>query len=91
MCRADCLFTRAAYKYTPAAYQVQADNPPSKKPCTKTLFLLPLLSKQNSMTTTIRSEYIAPAVRVIPVHTENAICDSVIPGGNEDVGYDDWD
>lgn len=43
------------------------------------------------MNTTIRSEYIAPALRVIPVHVENAICGSVIPGGNEDVGYDDWD
>ena len=36
-------------------------------------------------------EYVSPALRIIPLITENAICDSTIPGGNEDIGYEDWD
>ena len=36
-------------------------------------------------------EYIAPSLRIIPMSLENAICDSTIPGGNEDIGYEDWD
>lgn len=38
-----------------------------------------------------RQEYQSPALRIIPVNVENAICDSTIPGGNEDIGYEDWD
>ena len=30
-------------------------------------------------------------MRIIPIFRENAICDSTIPGGNEDIGYEDWD
>ena len=36
-------------------------------------------------------DYQSPALRVIPMSLENAICDSSIPGGNEDIGYEDWD
>ena len=36
-------------------------------------------------------DYQSPALRVIPMSLENAICDSTIPGGNEDIGYEDWD
>ena len=36
-------------------------------------------------------EYLSPALRIISVHVENAICGSPIPGGNEDIGYEDWD
>ena len=42
-------------------------------------------------------EYLSPSVRVIPFHLEvipfhleHAICDSPVPGGNEDIGYEDW-
>ena len=42
-------------------------------------------------TQTPRQEYQAPALRIIPINIENAICDSSIPGGNEDIGYEDWD
>ena len=35
-------------------------------------------------------EYVSPWVRVIPFHLEHAICDSPVPGGNEDIGYEDW-
>lgn len=42
-------------------------------------------------TLTPRQAYQAPALRIIPIHVENAICDSTIPGGNEDIGYEDWD
>lgn len=38
-----------------------------------------------------RQEYHAPALRIIPICVENAICDSTIPGGNEGIGYEDWD
>ena len=30
-------------------------------------------------------------MRIIPIFSENAICDSTSPGGNEDIGYEDWD
>lgn len=39
----------------------------------------------------LREEYQAPAQRVIPLIPEHAICESPIPGGNEDIGYEDWD
>ena len=38
-----------------------------------------------------RNPYIAPQVRIVPLRMENALCDSPIPGGNEDIGYEDWD
>ncbi|MBQ6761524.1 MAG: hypothetical protein IJP49_02110 [Bacteroidales bacterium] len=38
-----------------------------------------------------RLEYLSPVLRVIPVRIENAICESPVPGGNEDIGYEDWD
>lgn len=38
-----------------------------------------------------RQEYRSPALRVVPLNVENAICGSPLPGGNEDIGYDDWD
>ncbi len=34
--------------------------------------------------------YVCPAVRVVPLVPENTFCGSPVPGGNEDVGYDDW-
>ena len=37
-----------------------------------------------------RQEYLSPALRVIPVCPENAVCGSPLPGSNEDIGYDDW-
>lgn len=40
---------------------------------------------------TFRQEYQSPILRIIPMSLENAICDSTIPGGNEDIGYEDWD
>ena len=42
-------------------------------------------------TSSSRQEYQSPALRIIPIFSEHAICDSTIPGGNEDVGYEDWD
>ncbi len=35
--------------------------------------------------------YDAPIVWVIPMAFEDVLCGSPVPGGNEDVGYDDWD
>ena len=34
--------------------------------------------------------YTAPIVRVIPFTMENALCGSPLPGGNEDIDYEDW-
>ena len=45
----------------------------------------------NNTQEALRQEYQTPALRIIPVCAENAICDSPIPGGNEDIGYEDWD
>lgn len=39
----------------------------------------------------LRQAYQAPALRVISVKVGNAICGSPVPGGNEDIGYEDWD
>jgi hypothetical protein len=41
--------------------------------------------------TKVMRSYTPPIVRVIPFSMENAICESPVPGGNEDIGYEDWD
>lgn len=38
-----------------------------------------------------KGKYNPPTVRIIPLSMENALCGSPIPGGNEDIGYEDWD
>ena len=43
------------------------------------------------MTGITESDYTSPIVRVIPLTMANAICESPVPGGNEDIGYEDWD
>lgn len=40
--------------------------------------------------TSLKPNYCSPIVRVIPMALENALCGSPVPGGNEDIGYDDW-
>ena len=35
-------------------------------------------------------EYLPPATRYVPLNLDNVICGSPLPGGNEDIGYDDW-
>lgn len=45
----------------------------------------------NSPSETTRLEYQSPVLRTIPIRIENAICESPVPGGNEDIGYEDWD
>ncbi len=40
-------------------------------------------------TNSIKMPYIPPFVRVVPLTIENALCGSPLPGGNEDIGYDD--
>ena len=37
-----------------------------------------------------RKAYLPPATRWAPLALENAVCGSPVPGGNEDIGYDDW-
>lgn len=34
--------------------------------------------------------YIPPMVRIIPLSVEDALCGSPLPGGNEDIDYEDW-
>lgn len=36
-------------------------------------------------------EYLSPTVRIIPMFLGHALCESPVPGGNEDIGYEDWD
>ena len=38
-----------------------------------------------------KDAYTPPKVRPIPLSIENAVCGSPLPGGNEDIGYEDWD
>lgn len=38
-----------------------------------------------------KTAYLPPEIRLIPIKQENAVCGSPLPGGNEDIGYDDWD
>ena len=35
-------------------------------------------------------DYVSPAVRIITLDVDNVICGSPLPGGNEDIGYEDW-
>ncbi len=35
--------------------------------------------------------YLPPVTRSVPLALGNAVCGSPLPGGNEDIGYDDWD
>lgn len=44
----------------------------------------------NTFPETLRQEYQSPVLRIIPVHIENAICDSPVPGGHEDIVYEEW-
>ncbi len=37
-----------------------------------------------------RPEYLSPSVRFVRLSMDNVICASPLPGGNEDIGYDDW-
>ena len=36
------------------------------------------------------SDYLAPAVSIVPFIPENLICESPIGGGNEGIGYENW-
>ena len=35
--------------------------------------------------------YSSPAMRVVEFQTESVICGSIQAGGNENVGFEDWD
>ena len=39
----------------------------------------------------VTMKYLPPAARIIPLSMEKALCGSPVPGGNEDIGYEDWD
>ena len=45
----------------------------------------------NIRSETLRKDYQSPVLRIIPLVPENAICESPVPGGNEDIDYEDWD
>lgn len=49
------------------------------------------MNKMEEMILTPRGQYSAPMSRIIPVIPGHAICGSPLPGGNEDIGYEDWD
>ena len=50
-----------------------------------TLFLFFIMNQEES------KEYLPPVTRWVPLVLENALCGSPLPGGNEDIGYEDWD
>ena len=50
-----------------------------------TLFLFVNMKQEES------KDYLAPVTRCVPLCLENALCGSPLPGGNEDIGYEDWD
>ena len=56
-----------------------------------TIFESKIPHPMNTFPEALRQEYQSPSLRIIPMSLENAICDSTIPGGNEDIGYEDWD
>ena len=37
------------------------------------------------------TDYVSPSARIITLNIEDVICGSPLPGGNEDIGYEDWD
>ena len=37
-----------------------------------------------------QKDYQAPCLRLIEMNIEENLCDSSVPGGNEDIGYEDW-
>jgi hypothetical protein len=37
-----------------------------------------------------RPEYLSPSIRFVRLSMDNVICGSPVPGGNEDIGYDEW-
>ncbi len=47
------------------------------------------LSAMNKLQKT--TDYVSPSARIITLNVEDVICSSPLPGGNEDIGYEDWD
>ena len=45
----------------------------------------------NNTTPVISSNYYSPLVWIIPLNLEDVINGSPQIGGNEDIGYDDWE
>ena len=37
-----------------------------------------------------RLKYLSPGIRMVRLSMDNVICGSPLPGGNEDIGYDEW-
>ena len=37
-----------------------------------------------------RTEYLSPGVRIVRLSMDNVVRASPLPGGNEDIGYDEW-
>ena len=38
----------------------------------------------------VGQDYEAPTVELIPVATESVLCESPLPGGNEGIGFENW-
>lgn len=49
------------------------------------------MNTESTTTPTLAEGYVSPTLRIIDLHVENAVCGSPLPGGNEDIGYEDWD
>ena len=45
---------------------------------------------KNNTSNESRQDYQTPSIRLIEMNLENALCGSPLPGGNEDIDYEDW-
>lgn len=45
--------------------------------------------KNNTDNLGLKGIYSAPSLRLLEMNLEKIICGSPVPGGNEDIGYDD--
>ncbi|MBQ3722265.1 MAG: hypothetical protein II851_00990 [Bacteroidales bacterium] len=48
-----------------------------------------MLNKPETVSPDARA-YLAPAVIIIPICPEDLICESPLPGGNEGIGFENW-
>ena len=46
---------------------------------------------KNNISNEPRKDYQAPSFRLIEMKLETSVCSDPLPGGNEDIGYEDWD
>jgi hypothetical protein len=46
--------------------------------------------KNDSAARSVGQDYVSPSVEQIPILTDNVLCESPLPGGNEGIGFENW-